>query len=155
MNLHLMWKSSCNIWCTSMVDCLFASWILWYYFKSLWEALATLHALVWLLSSVIPSWIFTWCGKAPVTFWALQWSIVCLLHGSSDITSSLFEKLLPHLMHLYGFSPEWFPSWIFTWCGKAPCHIWRTSMVVSFKDSLMVLQVSWSWEALATLNALE
>ena len=38
---------------------------------------------------------------------------------------------------------------------KSSCHIWCTSMVVSFKDPLMVLQVSWSWEALATLNALE
>ena len=70
-------------------------------------------------------------------------------------------------MHLNGFSPVWFPSWIFTWCGIAPVTFgalhwlfpswilwwWCNSMVVSFKYFLMVLQVS--WEALAKLYALE
>ena len=103
MNLHLMWKSSCHIWCTSMdvsfmdplillqvslrsschtlctwmasLQCdsfhesspgvekllrlqwFFPSWTLWWYFKYVfgsWEALATLYAIEWILSSVIP-----------------------------------------------------------------------------------------------------
>ena len=52
----------------------------------------------------------------------------CFLHGSSDISLSLFEKILPHLMHLYGFSPVWFLSWIVTWCGKAP-ETWMVSFL--------------------------
>ena len=41
----------------------------------------------------------------------------CFLHGSSDhLFKSLdHEKLLPHFMHLNGFSPLWFLSWIMMW----------------------------------------
>ena len=96
---------------------LFPSWILWYYLKSLWETLATLNALVWLLSSVIPFMNLHLMWKSSCNIWctSMVHCIVCLLHGSSDITSSFFEKLLPHLMHLYGLSPVWFLSWIVTW----------------------------------------
>ena len=38
---------------------------------------------------------------------------------------------------------------------KSSCRICCTSMVVSFKDPLIVLQVSWSWKSLATLCAIE
>jgi hypothetical protein len=61
-----------------------------------------------------PLWIFTWCGKAPVTFGALQWlfpsRILWWYFKSLD-----HEKLLPHFMHLNGFSPLWFLSWIMMW----------------------------------------
>ena len=62
------------------------------------------------------------------------------------------EKLLPHLMHLYGFSPVWFISWIVTWYGKAP----ETSMVSFLHGpSNGTFQVFGSWEALATRYAFE
>ena len=51
MNRHLVWKSSRDY------NGFFPSWTLWWYFKYVfgsWEALATLYAIEWLLSSVIP-----------------------------------------------------------------------------------------------------
>ena len=114
MNLNLMWKSSCHIWCTSMVvsfkDPLTVLQVSWS-----WEALAT---LLMHLNVFSPLWFLSWI---------VLWKIICdfngcFLHGSSDGTFKYFdpEKLLPHFVQLNGFSPVWFPSSIFTWCGKAP-----------------------------------
>ena len=133
-----------------------------------WEALATLCAIKWLLSSVVPfmslqhqmwksSW-HIWCTSMVVSFMdpvvVLQSSSLLIMRSSKYNYSKYFdpEKPLPHFVQLNGFSQVWFSSWIFTWNS---CHICCTSMVVSFKDPLIVLQVSWSWKSLATLCAIE
>ena len=130
MNLNLMWKSSCHIWCTSMVvsfkDPLMVLQVSWS-----WEALATLNALEWLLSIVIPfmncavenylwlqwlfpSWILWW------HFWS--WEALATRCAIEWLLSSVIPFINLHLM---------------LW--KSSCHICCTSMVVSFKDPLMAL----------------
>ena len=84
-------------------------------------------------SPVLLSWIFTWCGKVLVTLGTLQWFLFFM-----DPLMVLYldpEKLLPHFMQLNGFSPVWFPSWIFTWCGKAPITFGTLQWFCLFMDS--------------------
>ena len=97
---------------------LFPSWILWYYFKSLWEALATLYALEWLLSSVIPfmSRHLMWKSFLVCNGFFPSWTLWWYFKYFDP------EKLLPHFVQLNGFSPVWFPSWIFT------CIRWQHKM---------------------------
>jgi len=123
-------------------------------FKSLWEALATLYALEWLLSSVILfmnrhlMWnCFLDCNDF-FPSWTLWWYFKYFDP----------EKLLPYFVQLNGFSPVWFPSCYFTWCVKAPIIFGTLQWFLLFMDSslpLIVLQVSWSWEDPATLCSIE
>ena len=148
----VMWKSSWDF------NGFFPSWILWWYSKYFDPEKLLPHFVQ--LNGFSPAWfplrIFTWCGKAPVTFGALQWlfplRILWWYYKYFD-----HEKLLPHFVQLNGFSPVWFPSWVFTRYGKAPDTFgalqWLyPSWILWWYFSL---QVSWSWEALATLYALE
>ena len=102
-----------------------------------WEALATLHALELFLSIVIPfmnrdvekllrlqwffpSWILLWYF---FVFWS--WEALATLCAIEWLLSCVTPFINLHLM----------------W--KSSCHFCCTSMVVSFQDLLMVLQVSW------------
>ena len=90
--------------------------------------------------------------------WKNSWDFIgCFLHGSSDGTFKYFnpEKLLQHFVQLNGLSPVWFPSRFFTWCGKAPVIFGALQWLFPSWILWSSLQVSWSWEALATLYALE
>ena len=101
-------------------------------------------------SPVLLSWIFTWCWKVLVTLGTLQWFLFFM-----DPLMVLYldpEKLLPHFMQLNGFSPVWFPSWIFTWCGKAPVRFGTLQQL--FPSWILWYYFKSLWEALATINAL-
>ena len=117
-----------------------------------WKALATLVQFDELSPVWVLSWIFTWYGNAPVTFATLQWFLLfmdpLIVHQSTWFWEALATLwsigwLLSSVITFMNFHLMW----------KNSCHIWCTSMVVSFMDPL--IQVSWYWEALATLYALE
>ena len=137
MNLHLMWKSTYNIWYSVMVS--------------------SFHGFFtkWLLSSVIPFMNLHLMWKSSCNIWCTS-MVDCLF--ASWILWYYFKTLWEALATLYEIelllsSVIPFMNLHLMW--NSSYHICCTSMVVSFKDPLMVLQVSWSWEALATLNALE
>ena len=98
-----------------------------YYCKSLLEALATLNAPVWLLSSVIPfmnphlMWKSSWDINVFFPSWTLSlyfllwsWEALVTLYTIEWLLSSVIPFMLLHLM----------------W--KSSSHIWCTSMVESF-----------------------
>ena len=71
------------------------------------------HELQWLFSS-----------------WILWWYFKSLDH----------EKLLPHLMHLNGFSPLWFLSWIVMWKSSWYFHGFFPSFLPSYVERLRIAQ---------------
>ena len=120
MLLHLMCKSSCNIWYTAMVSSFHGFFSSSDSPSSLLILRRSCHTLFNWMASLQYDSLHESSPQVKKLLSHLVHFNGCFLHGSSDISLSLFEKILPHLMHLYGFSPVWFLSWILTWCGKAP-----------------------------------
>ena len=129
-----------------------------------WKAVATLCAIRWILSSVSHFMNLYLIWKRSCNIWY------------NSMVSIFTDPLIVHQVISFweALTTLWSIGWLLPkfWAksrtnsgsvcsvseriafqyntGKAPVAFWCTSMVVSFMDPLMVLHVSWSWEALAT-----
>ena len=97
MNLYLMWKSSCHIWCTSLVVSFMDPLII---SLSLLIMRSSCHtSCTWIASLQCHSFLESWCGKAPETsMFFPSWILWCYFLYFDP------EKLLPHSVQLNGFS---------------------------------------------------
>ena len=85
------------------------------------------------LNAFSPVWVLSW----------KLWVLSCFLKSSDP------ENPLPHFVHKNCFSPVWFSY--FSW---SHLILWGTLCTLNF-SAASVLQVTWLWEAFATLFAFE